>query len=365
MIAGHASPEGTARFAARFPLPGHFREVDGLRLSSVGLGTYLGGADAATDALQHAAAASCLGGGVNVIDCAINYRNMRSERAVGAALQALVASGAIARDEVFVATKGGFIPFDDRRPADPAEYVQRTVVESGLARADEVVAGCHCLAPRWIESQIARSRENLGLETIDLYYLHNPETQLDEVSKAAFHDRMRGAFGVLEAAVAAGHIRRYGVATWDGLRTSPTGKGHVSLESVFALARDAGGSAHHFRVVQLPFSLAMPEALTAQSQSVDGESGPALLAAKALGLHTMASAPLMQSKLTRGLPPLVREVFPGLTSDAQRAIQFARSAPALDVALVGMKRAEHVTEDLATCAVAPASQEQFMRLFGG
>src|SRR5512145_1595102 len=113
MITGHATPEGTARFVARFAdLPaGHFREFPGgVRLSTLGLGTYLGSDDDAIDALYERAAARALARGVNVVDSAINYRHQRSERALGAAIAGLVARGALARDEVFVATKGGFIP---------------------------------------------------------------------------------------------------------------------------------------------------------------------------------------------------------------------------------------------------------------
>ena len=50
---GYATPEGTARYAARLQsavAPGHFREFQGLRISSIGLGTYLGEHDAETDA---------------------------------------------------------------------------------------------------------------------------------------------------------------------------------------------------------------------------------------------------------------------------------------------------------------------------
>lgn len=368
MIAGQATPEGTARFAARFPtLPAaHFRPVQGLTASSIGLGTYLGDADDATDALQSAAVAACLVGGVNVVDCAINYRHMRSERCVGAALAALIERGVVQRDEVIIATKGGFLPFDGERPADPAGYFKKTVLDTGLARKDEIVAGCHCLAPLWIEDQIDRSRANLGLQTLDVYYLHNPETQLDEVTQDAFYARMRTAFHVLERAVRAGKIARYGVATWQGLRVAVDGQEHLSLERLVAVAKDAaGGAEHHLQVVQLPFNLAMPEALTVQGQVVDGETGPALLAAKALGLSTMGSAPLLQAKLVRGLPPALRQVFTTCKTDAQRALQFARSAPALDVTLAGMKRPAHVAEDLAVCATPPASTDDFMRLFRG
>ena len=53
LLAGAATPQGTLRYAARFrgrSAAGHFREVpSGLVLSSIGIGTYLGEADEATD----------------------------------------------------------------------------------------------------------------------------------------------------------------------------------------------------------------------------------------------------------------------------------------------------------------------------
>lgn len=367
MIPGHATPEGTARFAKRLRKlpPEHFRQVQGLTASSIGLGTYLGDPDDATDAQQRAAVAACIAAGVNVFDCAINYRHMRSERAVGKALAELIGKKALKRDEVIVATKGGFLAFDGDRPSDPTGYHRRTALDTGLARADEIVAGNHCLSPRWLEDQIDRSRANLGVETIDIYYLHNPETQLDEVPPEGFYSRMRTAFHVLERAVKAGKIARYGVATWNGLRVASTASDHLSLERLASIAAEvAGGPEHKLRVVQLPFNLAMPEALTIQGQVVEGETGPALLAAKALGMSTFGSAPLLQAKLVRGLPPALRKVFTTCKTDAQRALQFARSAPALDVTLAGMKQPAHVTENLALCAIPPASTEDFMRLFG-
>jgi aryl-alcohol dehydrogenase-like predicted oxidoreductase len=77
----------------------------------------------------------------------------------------------------------------------------------------------------------------------------------------------------------------------------------------------------------------------------------------------MASASLLQSRLTRGMPPFLGEVLAGLETDAQRALQFVRSAPGLGTALVGMKQEAHVLENLATARVPPAPPEQFERLF--
>src|SRR5439155_23840451 len=56
-------------------------------VSSLGNGTYLGRDDDWTDAAYTVAVRRALQLGINVVDTAINYRNQRSERAVGRALR--------------------------------------------------------------------------------------------------------------------------------------------------------------------------------------------------------------------------------------------------------------------------------------
>src|SRR5216684_3941967 len=119
MIPGSATIEGTRRFADRSKAAaGHFRQTSNLSLSSIGVGTYLGKEDKQTDEGYEACVELALASGVNVFDSAINYRGQKSERAIGRA----------------------------------------------LARAIE--QGGHCLAPGYLEDQIDRSRQNLGLATI-------------------------------------------------------------------------------------------------------------------------------------------------------------------------------------------------------
>src|SRR5215210_4896153 len=166
--------------------------------------------------------------GINVIDSAINYRCQRSERAVGAALREALAAGDVARDEVIICTKGGYLPLDDTPPASRADYkayVQREFLDPGIIGPGELVADGHCIAPAYIDHQIDRSRANLGVRTIDLYYLHNPEQQLDAVPAAEFQHRIRRAFEALEQRVADGDIRAYGCATWQGFRIDPASRG--------------------------------------------------------------------------------------------------------------------------------------------
>lgn len=361
---GYATAEGTARFRERFAdrLPGHFREAHGLWVSSLGLGTYLGEPTSACDASYVDAIAHAVRSGINVIDSAINYRHQRSERAIGRALSDLLAADAAQRDEVILATKGGFLSFDSEEPEDPAAFFKQRLLDTGLVRIDEVVAGCHAISPKYLESQIEASRANLGVETIDIYYLHNPETQLSQVSRVEFYRRLKAAFAALEKAAAERKICVYGTATWNAYRVGPGSPEAVELAEVLQAAEEVGGKDHHCRAVQLPFNLAMPEALTASTQHLDGKAVPALQVARTRGLMAFSSATLLQGQLSGGLPGKFQSWFPGLENDAQRAIQFVRSTPGITCALVGMSRREHVTENLRTARVAPLTREEFRAL---
>ncbi|HEY6290923.1 MAG TPA: aldo/keto reductase [Terriglobia bacterium] len=364
---GYATPEGTARFRDHFAghLPGHFRETRGLWLSSIGLGTYLGEPDSAADAHYRGAVARALELGANVFDTAVNYRHQRSERAIGQALSELIEGGKLQRDQVFVATKGGFLSFDGREPSDPNAYFRERFLATGLVEPADVAAGCHVMSPGYLTDQIDVSRRNLGLETIDLYYLHNPETQLVRGTREEFFERLKAAFLALETAVAQGKIRAYGTATWNAYRVSPTSQEALSLIDVLKVAEDAGGPAHHFRAVQLPFNLAMLEALDPSTQVMDDKPVPALVAARSRGLMVFASASLLQGRLADGLPPEIVQQLSGLETDAQRSIQFVRSTPGITAALVGMGRREHVEENMGTARVPPMAFKEYRAMFGG
>lgn len=365
LIPGYATPVGTARFRDRFAarLPNHFSEAHGLWLSSIGLGTYLGEPTTAADLRYRQAVAQAAKLGANVFDTAVNYRHQRSERSIAAALAELISEGAAQRDELFVATKGGFLSFDGEEPDNPTAYFEEKLLRPGIVRPEEVAAGCHVMSPRYLAHQIDVSRENLGLETLDLYYLHNPETQLSDVTRDEFLRRLKAAFAALEKAVSEGKIRAYGVATWTAFRVPPNASDALSLAEVLAAAREAGGEDHHFCAVQLPLNLAMLEALAAATQAWDGAAVPFLEAARRHGLMVFASASLLQSQLTKGLPENITKLFSGLQTDAQRALQFVRSTPGITSALVGMSQTAHVEENLATARAGRLSLKEFRAMF--
>jgi aryl-alcohol dehydrogenase-like predicted oxidoreductase len=366
-FSGAATLEGTDRYRKRFadkiPLE-HFRQAHGLWMSSIGIGTYLGNHDDATDLQYRDAIVRAVELGCNVIDSAINYRCQRSERSIGAALKELASRG-YRRDELVIATKGGFLPFDGAPPKDPRSYFEETFVGTGLATASEIVGGYHCMTPRYLINQLDCSLRNLNVECVDIYYVHNPESQLAKVARQEFDNRLRQAFEALEQAVAAGKIRMYGTATWNGYRSLPTANDYLSLSQIVDLAEKAGGKDHHFKVIQLPLNLGMSEALSNVNQPLGGKESTLLEAAQALNLAIMCSASVLQGQLTRNLPEMIRDTFYGLDADGQRALQFVRSTPGVTTALVGMKQLSHVEENLKTARVPPAPWEQYSKLFEG
>ena len=302
-----------------------------LALSSIGIGTYLGGADEVTDMSYTHAIVRAVQLGVNVIDTAANYRFQRSERSIGEALKILANEHGIAREELVICTKGGYLPFDGAPPRNVAQYVNETFVKPGIASFEDFVGGSHCMTPSYLQSQLDQSLRNMGVEYVDVYYIHNPESQLQYVSEQEFYGRLKQAFECLEENRRQGKLAHYGVATWNGFRTPPNSGHHHSLVRMVELAREVGGEQHGFSFIQLPLNIMMPEALAIGNEMLDGEAMPVIEAAQRLGVRVVASASLMQGRI-----------------DPQSAIQFVRGVGGVTTALIGMSRVEHVEENLAT-----------------
>ncbi len=337
-LQNHATSEATTRYADRFSgraATDHFRERHGLMLSSIGIGTYLGNPDDATDTNYANAVVHAVENGVNVIDSAANYRFQRSERSIGRALKNLVELG-FSREELVICTKGGYLPFDGAPPRNIRQYVEETFVKPGIASFDDIVGGSHCMTPSYLQNQLDQSLRNMDLECVDVYYIHNPESQLGHVSEQEFYHRLRLGFERLEENRKQGKLQFYGVATWNGFRQAANSGAHHSLVRMIEIARELGGDNHGFRFIQLPLNLAMTEALTVMNETIDGGQIPVLEAARQLGVTVVASGSMLQGRLAM---------------DAKTAIQAVRSAPGITTALVGMSRVEHVDENLQLISV--------------
>jgi aryl-alcohol dehydrogenase-like predicted oxidoreductase len=366
-----ATADGTRRYADRMiaagaAVPGHFHTSRGLALSSIGLGTYLGEPDDSTDLLYVEAVDEAIRLGCNVVDSAVNYRFQRSERAVGVAFARCFESGAARRDEIVVTTKGGYVPFDGDRPRSAAEmqsYLETTFFKPGICTPSDMVSrGQHCMTPRYLAHQLDQSLANLGLDSVDVYYIHNPEGQIPEVGREEFERRILAAFELLEAKASEGKLGCYGTATWSGYRGQPHAADYLSLGRLEALARQVGGPDHRFRAVQLPYNLAMPEAFAFANQEQDDDLVPLVEVAADLGISVFGSATLMQSRLAGSAPAEIAAAL-GFGDGASCAIQFSRSTPGVASALIGMKRVAHVRANLALAKVEPGSPESIEGLF--
>lgn len=362
-----ATPAGTERYVERFDRDfehRYFRDFAGCQISSVGAGTYLGDPTDEVDQQYRQALEVALENGINVIDTAINFRCQRSERLVSSVLT----DAPVNRDEVLVATKGGYLQFDNQPPDDPGEYLRSTFVETGLVDPDDVAEGTHCLAPDFLDYQLDKSLENLELDTIDLYYIQNPEVQLTTRSPDAVYDQIEAAFTRLEERVRAGDIRQYGVAAWDAFRVDADDEAYLSLSEILSRARSAANAAGngetHLSALQLPFSPLMADAFTVRAHDTDIGQGSALRFARDEGLSVFVCASLAQGKVIAEMPEEVAVWFRGDTT-AQRALTFARSAPAATCALVGMRQTPHVTENAAAGEFDSMGSEAFGVVFEG
>ena len=365
-LKGYATAKGTAAFRMRNKsLPAaHFRPIsDGLALSSIGLGTYIGAPDDETDDMVQKAIEACVqAGAINHIDTAINYRYQKAERSVGKAIKSLVAKG-YSREELWIASKIGYIPEDADNGLPGSTVIQR-LIDAGKMKAEDVAGSVHCLHPAFLQDQLSRSLSNLNLCTLDLLYLHNPcEGQLSVIEHAVFVQRLAKAFEFCEAAIREGLIRHYGLATWLCFRSPPEEEGvHMSMVEVLDLAKKVGGEKHGLRFVQLPVNLMMPEAFVQKWQpSRSGEKELFLNVAVDNNIHVVTSSPLMQGKLVQLALP---KKPPGLTDPGAQHVQLIRSLPssAIVSTLLGLKSTAHVQTAISLCQLPPLTPDAFWSL---
>jgi len=368
LLAGRATQDGTRRFAQRQPgVADHFARPDELWLSSIALGTLRGAPGGIDDLLYRSVVRDFLETSGNVINTALSDRVQTSERAVGHALRRAIREGVIARDEVVVISKGGQLTPEPDFIHDPS-LVQNDLytryIDSGILDPLDVTRG-HSMAPAFLLDQIERSRRNLGLETLDYYLIQEPEIQLRALGVNGFRTALSATFEAMELAVSKGWISAYGVSTWNGFLLPDSDRSHLSIVDLFDIALDVGSGDHHLRALQLPYGLAMGEGAVLASQlGPDGHSRAILDSLQDTGTVVLASAPLYAGRLIGHIPAFVREAFPEAPSDATTALQFVRSTANVTTAVVGMREAAHVEDNMRLRAIPRAEPEMPARLFG-
>jgi aryl-alcohol dehydrogenase-like predicted oxidoreductase len=374
LIQGYATRSATEDYAGTFGAQcgtGHYSDFLNLhlKLSSLGIGTFPG---AATDEVDEAVAGivrTAALAGINVFDTAAHYRYGRSAVALGEGLRRALAEG-VAREQVFVVAKGGFLAFPGGRPQDFPAWFDANIVSRALGtRAD--LAGDHLISPAHVVAQLDTLREALGLQTVDAFLLDQPEVHIPQIGKEATNGKILAVFEALEAERAAGKLRGYGIATFEGLRAGTDAPLFESITSLQGLAekahRPANGTPagqHGFRVVQLPFNQAMTEGFTRFSQATGrGNVASSIQAAHQLRVYVMASHTLGKGLLARQCADGVAQALADLANDAQRAMQFNRSTPGIGTSLVGITDPAHLDDLREGARRAPLPRAEYLKLY--
>jgi len=261
----------------------------GLAVTGAGFGGYRisSGIASHAEALRHA-----LLSGINLIDTSANYADGGSEELIGQVIGELIAKGDLQRDELVIVSKGGYMQGANFRRAQ-----ERMEAGEGFPEVVEYADGLwHCIAPEFLEDQITRSLERLGLDTIDVYLLHNPEYYLGWAKKTGmphtvacrdYERRVRRAFEFLESQVDAGRIAWYGISS-NTFVCPRSSYDHTSLDMCLRVAWEFS-ERHHFAVIQFPGNLLEP-GFARETNSDDGSTMIAL--ARAHNLGTLVNRPL-------------------------------------------------------------------------
>jgi aryl-alcohol dehydrogenase-like predicted oxidoreductase len=218
----------------------------------------------ATDPEHAKALSTALTSGVNVIDTSTNYMDGESERLVGSVLRSLVTNQVLARDEVTVVSKIGYVQGHNLKEAEARERAGRGYPE--MVKYGEGI--WHCIHPQFLADQLDASLDRLGLSTLDVCLLHNPEYMLSQAAQQAdgnleaqrerFYQRIEQAFAYLETQVAAGRISWYGVSS-NSIGRDAQDPEATSLSDFFTAATRAAASCgiphHHFAILQCPMNL--------------------------------------------------------------------------------------------------------------
>ena len=362
-VAGYATAEGTRKFMENAFKNGmansHFRSFNNLNFSSLGIGTYLGRLTAEDDRdLENAIYHSLKSGAVNVIDTAINYRSMKSEKNIGHAIKRLIEDKIISRDQVFISTKNGYITNDGDYPTiDVLEYMHKMYISQGIIDSKDISSGYNVLNPNYIRKCIDKSLTNMQLDTIDLVYIHNAyESWFQDISRSEFNEKIRRVFQVYEEYRSQNKIRYYGMATWTCFRLPRNEEGYLSLEDMVRIAEDVAGKDHGFRFIQLPYNLAYREAYLLRNQTVNSDNDLTILeACNKLNIGVFTSVPLLQAKLFDVKIP----DYLGIDNQLLKIVQITRSTPNVIAPLLGQKKLNHVKENIELAKVAPLNNSEF------
>lgn len=339
MIKGFADEMGTLDyFAEHVDIP--WRDASWFKVSPIAIGTHLGEMTESDSLLYRESIKYALTNGINFIDTAINYRGMKSERDIGHVLQQLIVEEEmLKREQIIISSKAGILPGDMDAKLVPVQYLQEILYKNNILSPSDVNIvdhQKHVLSPSYYEFAIRESRKHLGLETIDIYYLHNPELSMQVLGPEVFYEKLIPLFSFFEEQVHKGKIKHYGIATWSAFLEEPEHPGYISLEKIVDIAHLVAGKDHHFSFIQVPYNPNQSAAAHKLNQPAKGVQYSLINAANQLDVFVTTSAPFNLGKLFKG------------ERKAESILQNTLKTDGLLSTMVGMKQLRNVQENLRT-----------------
>ncbi len=290
-IPGMATAKGTAAYVSRIlthssasrPTAHGYTTLGstGLTNSRIGFGGYRTDVDQKD---HQAALMKAIREGCNLIDTSTNYADGGSERLVGSVLKELLSQKEVTRDNMIVVSKLGYVQGRNLQQAQTREQAGRAYPEM-VKYGKEI---WHCLHPEFLDDQLTGSLDRLGLATLDVCLLHNPEYFLSDAKqrtlivdtdtlvelRTEFYRRLQQAFVYFEHQIDSGRIQFYGVSsnTSTALPDDPEATSlSRMIEAAQRAAQQTAKPHHGFRVLQLPMNLFESGALLTPNTGQDQE----------------------------------------------------------------------------------------------
>jgi aryl-alcohol dehydrogenase-like predicted oxidoreductase len=308
--------------------------------SRLGLGTYLGDCtDEFSQKIQFVLLHAVKKLNLSSVDTAINYRCQRSERCMGQLIQ----SGKLDRTNLFLASKGGFIPFELNCPSNVSEAVLNSYQVPLKLSSEDIHDNMHCIHPRFIEWSFNQSLKNLCTDFLDVYYIHNPEFALEFMTRGSWATQLLGCFEFLQSQVKQGKLAGYGIATWHGLRLAPASPNFISLEELYLKAQEKG--LIHFNSLQLPVNAYHREFLELKNQRLGTQQVTVRDWALERRFRVFSSAPLLQGQLLKhGQEVLKKNEWNEELTPSQNLLVWVLKQSGIASTLLGTSSIYHLTE---------------------
>ncbi|GAA0126945.1 aldo/keto reductase [Clostridium sp. CTA-19] len=340
-IDGYATLEGTKMYFNKMSVDNSIlRRTPWFYTLPMAIGTYLGETKEVHSELYVDSIIYGLSHGVNYVDTAAIYREMRSEKDIGKALEYLInEKRLIKRKEIVISSKAGIIDNNYDLGISCSDYINNIILkEPSIKRENQIIEenqAIYSIDSALHEFSLKNSMENLKVSTIDIMYIHNPELSMSILKEKEFYNQLQELFKFYEQQVKNGRIRFYGMATWYAFRVEENNPMHISLEKVVSLAKKVGGEGHHFKFIQMPYNIKNTEASTSKTQKVNNRYVTPIEAANRLDLFVTISAPLNQCK-----------DFDNSEFNYKKLIDYVINTKGVYAAMIGSKRRENLIKNM-------------------